>query len=264
MRGTRLHLKFISAHQLSISFTPPRANLPFLSSPLQINTSATMSSLPPFMNLPRELHLVIADQLDFPDNMNLRMVHRYFYKLIKPLSYEEGLEAEVSRFALKNDLFVCNSCYRLRRKEKFVEANITYKPGLGKYEDRSLTLPVPYCIDCGYQQQLPRCRLGEAFFNNPGDRIMSQIFCNGCGEFPELSQRKRFSMCKTCWQKSSADWIQKLENTDFRDCHMSKHWHHSTGCETCFRPFTDCHWVQWYVSSPTKLSCLFVQREKHI
>ncbi|KAK0509320.1 hypothetical protein JMJ35_008691 [Cladonia borealis] len=63
-----------------------------------------MSSLPPITKLPPELHLAIADQLDFPDNMNLRMVDRYFYKLIKPLSYEEGLEAEKSRFALQNEM----------------------------------------------------------------------------------------------------------------------------------------------------------------
>lgn len=224
-----------------------------------------MSALPPIMRLPPELHLVIADQLEFPDNMNLRMVDRYFYKLIQPLSYEEGLEAEKSRVALKNDIFVCNSCHRLRRKEKFVEAYITYTSGpriVHEYEDRSRTLPVPYCIDCGYQQQLPRCRLGDTFFNSSGHTERSQIICNGCEEFPELSQRKRFSMCKTCWEKSSADWIQKMGNTDFRDCPMSEHWHHSHSCETCFGPFTDCHWVQrlsyWYVSNLAKVLYLFV------
>ena len=225
-----------------------------------------MSSFPPITRLSPELHLAIADQLDFPDNMNFRMVDRYFCKLIKPLSYEEGLKAEKCRFASKNELFVCNLCQRLRRRDKFVKAEIIYGSNLQimhKYEDRSLTLPVPYCIDCGYQKELPGCRLGDTFFNNPGHTKMSQILCNGCEEFPEISQRKRFSMCKTCWQKSSADWIHKLGDTNFRDCHMSKHWHHSLGCETCFRPFSDCHWTQkldhWYVLNPAKVSCLYVQ-----
>ena len=204
-----------------------------------------MSSLPPIMSLPPELHLVIADQLDFPDNMNFQTVDRYFCKLIKPLSYEEGLKAEKTRFALKNELFVCNSCLRLRRREKFVKAKIKYRSNLQirhKYEDRSLTLPVPYCIDCGYQKELPGCRLGDTFLDTTGHTKMSQSICNGCEEFPELSQRKRFSLCKTCWQESSAEWINKLGDTNFRDCHMSKHWHHSLGCESCFRPFEDCHW----------------------
>ena len=226
-----------------------------------------MSSVPPIVNLPPELHRMIADQLDFPDNMNLRMVDSYFYKIIRPLSYEEGLEAEKSRFAMKNEMFVCNICLRLRYREKFVEAKTLYGSSLQimhEYEDRSRTLPVPYCIDCGYQQELPKCQLGDTFFNNPGHTKMSQIICNGCEEFPELSQRKRFSMCETCWQKSSAEWIHKLGDTNFRDCHMSKHWHHSLGCETCFRPFRDCHWTQklnqWYVPSPAEVSCPFVQR----
>ena len=206
-----------------------------------------MSSLPKIMKLPPELHLVIADQLDFPDNMNLRMVDRYFYKLIKPLSYEEGLEAEKSCFALKNELFICNSCHRLRRKEKFV---IAYKPH--KYADRSMTLPVPYCIDCGYEQELPKCRLGDVFFNILHARL-DQVLCNGCEEFPELSERKTFSMCKTCWQKASPDWIQEVRNANVRDCHMSKRWHHSLGCETCRRPFNECHWVQPYVANPRAL-----------
>ena len=77
-----------------------------------------MCSLLPIMNLPPELHLAIADQLDIPDNMNLRMVDRYVHKTIRPLSYEEGLEAEESRFALKNEMFVCNLCLRLRHKGK--------------------------------------------------------------------------------------------------------------------------------------------------
>ena len=199
------------------------------------------------------------------------MVDRYFHKTIRPLSYEEGLEVEKSRFNLKNEMFVCNLCLRLRRRENFVKAKLLYRSSLQimpQYEHRSLTLPVPYCIvpyciDCGYQQQLPKCQLGDTF-KNPGHTKMSQVFCNGCKESPELSQRKRLSTCKTCWQKSSADWIHKLGDTDFRDCHMSKHWHHSLSCETCFRPCHDCHWTQkldhWYVLNPAKVSCLFFQR----
>ena len=34
--------------------------------------------MPPITNLPPELHRMIADQLDFPDDMNLRMPDRYF------------------------------------------------------------------------------------------------------------------------------------------------------------------------------------------
>lgn len=178
------------------------------------------------MSLAPELHLAIADQLDFPDKMHFRMVNRYFCNLIKPLSYEESLKAEKSRFTLKNELFVCSLCQRLRRRENFIKAKLIYRSNLQimhNHEDRSLTLPVPYCIDCGYQEQLPGCRLGDTFFNNHGHSKMSQILCNGCKEFSEPSQRKRFSMCNTCWQRSSADWIHKLGNTNFRDCRMSKH-----------------------------------------
>ena len=182
--------------------------------------------------------------------MNLRMVDRYFYKLIKPLSYEEGLEAEKSCFALQNEMFVCSSCLRLRFKERFVEANtfIRHHSDLTirhLYKDRKLTLPVPYCIDCGYEQELPGCLLGDSFSSSDsGHTRMRQIFCNACEEFPELSQRKIASQCKTCWQKSSADMIQNLGITDFRGRHVSKHCHHSHICETCYEPFKDCHWVQ--------------------
>lgn len=206
-----------------------------------------MPYLPQITKSPPELHLAIAHQLGFPDNMNFRMVDRYFYKLIKPLSYEEGLKAVKSGFALQEELFVCNSCLRLRRREKFVEANTIYKSDLTimqEYKDRSLTLPVPYCIDCGYEQKLAGCRLGDIFSNEYGHTWMSQVFCNACEEFPELSQRKKFSMCKTCWQESSARLIPRLVDTNFRDCHMSKHCHHFVSCETCSEPFSNCHWVQ--------------------
>ena len=207
------------------------------------------------MKLPPELHLGIADQLDFPDNMNLRMVDRYFYKLIKPLSCEEGLEAEQSCFALENELFLCNSCHRLRRKEKFIKVYMESKPGLTvthRFADRSKTLPVPYCIDCGIEQDLPKCQLGDVFFSSLHARL-NQILCNGCEEFPELSERKTFSMCKKCWQRAPADWIQEVTNAIFRDRHMSKHCHHSLGCEICLRLFSDCHWVQRYDSNPRGL-----------
>ena len=215
-----------------------------------------MSPLFPITKLPPELHLAIADQLDFPDNMNLRTVDRYFYRLIKPLSYEEGLKAEKSRFAVKNKLFACNSCHRLRRKEKFVAAsaaNTLHESDWNLkhlHEDRSLALPVvPYCIDCGYEQELPRCRLGDTFStNDSGHTRTRQIFCKACEEIPELSQRKIASQCKTCWQKYSADMIQIPGVTDFRGCHMSKHCHHSRTCEICAEPFTDCHFVQVLLS----------------
>ena len=106
-----------------------------------------MSSMPPITNIPPELHRMIADQLDFPDDMNLRMPDRYFYKIIRQLSYKEGLEAEKSRFAMKNEMFVCTICLRLRCSEKFVEAKILYGSSLQimhEYEDRGRTLPVPY------------------------------------------------------------------------------------------------------------------------
>ena len=179
--------------------------------------------------------------------MNLRMVDRYFYKLIKPLSYEEGLEVEKSHFALQNDIFVCSSCLRLRRKEKFVEAKILIKSDgtrLHLFGDRSRTLPVPYCIDCGYGQELPRCRLGDIIANESMPTMLSQIFCNGCEDFPELNQRKILSMCEKCWQEPSARLRPKLEDTDFRGYHMSKHCHHSIMCETCLDLFAGCHWVQ--------------------
>ena len=187
------------------------------------------------------------------------MVDRYFYKLIKPLSYEEGLEVEKSGFAWQNEMFICNSCLRLRRREKYVEVNTIHNL-IGQREmyetNRSLTLPVPYCIDCGFEQELPRCRLGDVFSKKYGYSRMSQVFCNGCEEFAELSQRKKFSMCKTCWQKCSCNWREKFVDTDFRHCH------HSHLCETCFEPFTDCHWVQRlisrYVSNLAKVLYLVV------
>ena len=60
------------------------------------------------MKLPPKLHLVIANQLHFLDNMDLCMVDRYFYKLIKLLSHEEVTEIrKITMLAHMTALEVC-------------------------------------------------------------------------------------------------------------------------------------------------------------
>lgn len=53
------------------------------------------------MNLPCELQRAIAEYLEFPDNMNLRMAHRLLCERIHLPNFEEALQAESTPFAIE-------------------------------------------------------------------------------------------------------------------------------------------------------------------
>ena len=111
-----------------------------------------MAQFPQLLNLPSELHIAIAKNLDFPDNMTLRMANRHFYNLIRPLTYDESLRAElITLSALNKELFACIECLRLRPGQKFVERDAKDGNTHVLFLNGKQILPVPYCIDCACQ-----------------------------------------------------------------------------------------------------------------
>lgn len=105
-----------------------------------------MPSQPHLMALPVELHALVIDQLDFfPSRMTLRLVNTYFYKLLKPLRYQDMLTVEKSHYALFHDVFACRRCERLRPGHKFSEyQGHVCVQGCRHREERT-------CIECNVQ-----------------------------------------------------------------------------------------------------------------
>ncbi|OJJ53452.1 hypothetical protein ASPSYDRAFT_36390 [Aspergillus sydowii CBS 593.65] len=113
----------------------------------------------PILDLPPELHLLIADVSPPSTVMNLRLVNKHFNTLIPALSREQLLEAETSDLSIRKNLYACSVCLRLRRRRKFADDMIQgHRERLG--EDRGYRL----CIDCGCNPILgkPYYRDGDA------------------------------------------------------------------------------------------------------
>ncbi|KAF7588079.1 hypothetical protein BBP40_006178 [Aspergillus hancockii] len=99
---------------------------------------------PQFMNLPPELHLLIANLLIFPDLIHLKLTCSYFSDIIPPLSHYELLQAELSDFALARDIYTCRYCLRLRPAAKFADRMLRRRRGrYGRDAEKR------FCVECG-------------------------------------------------------------------------------------------------------------------
>ncbi|KAF5860976.1 hypothetical protein ETB97_000886 [Aspergillus alliaceus] len=98
----------------------------------------------PFMNLPTELHILIANYLIFPDIIHLKLTCAYFNHLIPPLSHRELLDAELTDFAWDHDLYACRYCLRFRPAAKFADRMLRRRRRrCGRDAVKR------FCVDCG-------------------------------------------------------------------------------------------------------------------
>ncbi|KAF7617972.1 hypothetical protein AFLA_006881 [Aspergillus flavus NRRL3357] len=119
--------------------------------------------IPHFMNLPPELHILIANLLIFPDIIHLKLTCTYFNDLIPPLPHHELLQAELTDFALAHDIYACRYCLRLRPAGKFADRML--RRGRGRY---GRDAERRFCVECGLMPRSGTARYG------PGAQIVVQ------------------------------------------------------------------------------------------
>ncbi|OJJ45255.1 hypothetical protein ASPZODRAFT_34478, partial [Penicilliopsis zonata CBS 506.65] len=129
------------------------------------------------LQLPAEIHLLIADCLTFPDVLCLKHACVYLYDLVPPLTHAELLVAESSSLARQKNLYACRYCLRLLPASRFADRMLhSRRDRSGRDAGRR------FCIRCGLQ---PR-DTGAARYG-PGAQIVVdgvfKVFCLHCKGF---------------------------------------------------------------------------------
>ncbi|KAE8355996.1 hypothetical protein BDV28DRAFT_127990 [Aspergillus coremiiformis] len=159
------------------------------------STNAPKTPFSRFMNLPPELHILIANLLIFPDVIHLKLTCAYFNDLIPSLSHRDLLQAELTAFALAHDIYTCRYCLRLRPADKFADRMLRRRRGrYGRDAERR------FCVECGLMPRSGTARYG------PGAQIVIQgvmfVICMVCREFG-IGVKDRFgkgmAVCENCW-----------------------------------------------------------------
>ncbi|GAB1199304.1 hypothetical protein APSETT444_008650 [Aspergillus pseudonomiae] len=140
------------------------------------SSEAPTEPFPRFMNLPPELHILIANFLIFPDLVHLKLTCAYFNDLIPPLSHHELLQAELTDFALARDVYTCRYCLRLRPAAKFADRML--RRGRGRY---GRDAERRFCVECGL---MPRSGTAREFAVG-----MKGGVCKG------------IAICEKCWEE---------------------------------------------------------------
>ena len=165
----------------------------------QFSSSMAKSSL--MMKLPPEIHLAIADNLAFPDIVNLRNTSVYFHSLIKRLTHKELLEAEMSPFANLHHLYTCMDCVRLRPSSKFAD-----NMRKGKKRKEGQEKHARFCVECGIR---PKPRTSRY---SPGTRIVvngeNKIMCISCHRYKNGVTDSMVKQCEDCWNQSQRQHVQ--------------------------------------------------------
>lgn len=158
---------------------------------------APTKPFPQFMNLPPELHILIANFLIFPDLIHLKLTCAYFNDLIPSLSHQDLLEAELTDFAFAHDIYACRYCLRLRPAAKFADRML--RRGRGRY---GRDAERRFCVECGLMPRSGTARYG------PGAQIVIQgvmfVICMVCRDFAVgVQDCKGIAICKSCWEERS-------------------------------------------------------------
>lgn len=150
----------------------------------------------PFLELPPELHLLIAEDLFFIDKLHLQSTCTSLYNIIPPPTHDELLEAEGSAYATKRNLYTCRYCVRLLPACKFADRMLRKRrnrhgPDAGKR----------FCIECGLK---PR-EDGPARYG-PGALVSIQgtlhVICLTCKQLKKgfsALEIRRNPTCESCW-----------------------------------------------------------------
>jgi hypothetical protein len=113
-----------------------------------------MATTFPILNLPSELILSVADHLDFPISIHLKITCKHLNTLIKPLNRQQLLDAEKTGFAYMRGILACRCCLRLRTIDKFSERSCTITKLRGG-TDAHLRI-CQDCVDVSLQRVLGR------------------------------------------------------------------------------------------------------------
>lgn len=152
------------------------------------------------LDLPTEIHQLIAQCLDFPSLIRLKTICRHFHTLISPLSVDQMLEVEVSAFGWQKDLYTCRDCLRLRPRAKFADNMIRKKKA-----KLAVDAEKRFCVDCGInpRQGTTRYTLGSHIVIQ-GEQY---VICRSCGVFREaaVERGRNMSECQRCWSFSRAN-----------------------------------------------------------
>lgn len=110
----------------------------------QLNLIETQKSVP-ILKIPSELHLAIAECLDY-ESVMLKLTNRYFYKTIQPLTYDQAKTWWHWPWLDKTwtNYLVCMVCCRIRPRTEFARASST-------------------CIECRVTQIQKGFGVGEKF-----------------------------------------------------------------------------------------------------
>ena len=146
-----------------------------------------------------ELQEQIIRELAFPDIVFLKMTCRHFDAVIKALTHAQLLQAEKTEFAIRQDVYACRDCLRLRPASSFADNMLKRKKRRYGQEDHKR-----FCVECGVQ---PRPRTTRY---TRGSHIVIQnvfyVFCIRCGAFKEGAKDdcENTSECQMCWMRTRA------------------------------------------------------------
>jgi hypothetical protein len=163
---------------------------------------AADAPLPPILRLPDELHLTVVSHLQDNESrfslLRLRLVNRFFQKLIPAPSHDELIVLEHTQFARNNSLYACKHCIRLRSSVHFASNMLKGKTGLnGSYAWKR------FCADCGFNvvdQKLGAYAAGvEAFVG--GVRWVRCRHCSALKKGNEAGYGNCKRGCRSCFSR---------------------------------------------------------------
>ena len=190
----------------------------------------------PIMKLSRELHLRIAEDLEFPENMCLKFTSRYFYQLVKPMDLGQLWEAELSDLCFRNRVMACSGCVRLRKPLEFLDD--VRIPNCMVISNRT-------CIDCAVNGTQHSLKIGDMVAWDGYRHVM----CRNCKEFKTSSPRKALGLCQKCWNLSDVTATDGRSNRqpwerEFNSMQLkatgSMRFHHGLVCRACYRDLDKC------------------------
>ncbi|KAL4926692.1 uncharacterized protein BDV17DRAFT_149910 [Aspergillus undulatus] len=144
-------------------------------------------------NLPTEIFELIIGLLYLPDLLHLRAVCQSFRELIPPLSLEELLQEEVSKFGMSRNLYACGVCMCLRRRQNFADNMVK-----GRKAKCGTDAGRRFCLECGMNPFLGTARYTKGcYISMMGEQ---HVVCAFCGKL-SLAEREGsvyFDECRPC------------------------------------------------------------------
>ncbi|KAI9371065.1 hypothetical protein BJX61DRAFT_512828 [Aspergillus egyptiacus] len=146
------------------------------------------------LDLPNEIHYLIAQCLDFPSLIRLKIVCWHFHALIPRLSISQMLEVEVSDFGRQKDLYTCRDCFCLRPRARFADNMIRKKKA--KF---AVDAGKRFCVDCGINPRPGTTRYCRG--SHIAIQGLQYVVCESCGVFGEagVEEGSNMSKCQRCW-----------------------------------------------------------------